>query len=180
MLQDGPGVDEYSQHCQVFGIITHVLNKEEGYADLLETIKHKQNYAQCSVAMSFYLFEALREEKLYRYTDEYWNIWRRMIKNHCTTSVEAESGERSECHAWGAVILYELPAITLGVRPASPGFTKVKIDVDPGYLNWAEGKVITPKGMVEVSWEKENGDIKVNYQLPEELELVKDTELARV
>lgn len=180
MLQDGPGIDEYSQHCQVFGIITHVLDEKEGYTALLETIKHKRDYAQCSVAMSFYLFEALREGNLYKYTDEYWNIWRRMIKNHCTTSVEAESGERSECHAWGAVILYELPAITLGVRPAAPGFAKVKIDVDPGYLNWAKGKVITPKGMVEVSWKKENDDIKVNYQLPEGLELVKDIELARV
>lgn len=25
MIQDGPGVEEYSQHCQVFGILTNVF-----------------------------------------------------------------------------------------------------------------------------------------------------------
>ena len=69
-----------------------------------------------------------------------------MIAKHCTTSVEAESGERSECHAWGAIALYELPAITLGIRPAEPGFKKVKLDIVPGYLDWAKGEVI-PKDL---------------------------------
>lgn len=171
MIQDGPGVQEYSQHCQVFGILTDALSIEEGKRNLLKTILDRDQYAQCSVAMSFYLFEALEKTNLYKYIDIYWNIWRKMIAKHCTTSVEAESGERSECHAWGAVALYELPAITLGVKPAEPGFSKVKIDVDPGYLKWAKGEVITPKGLVKVNWKKENGKLYVKYELPRGLQI---------
>ncbi|MGN8970735.1 alpha-L-rhamnosidase-related protein [Lactobacillus amylovorus] len=171
MIQDGPGVEEYSQHCQVFGILTNVLSKTEVKINLLKTIRESDKYAQCSVAMSYYLFEALREVDIYQYTDKYWNIWRNMIAKHCTTSVEAESGERSECHAWGAIALYELPAITLGIRPAEPGFKKVKLDIVPGYLDWAKGEVITPKGLVKVSWKKENSDIKVKYRIPKDLKI---------
>lgn len=180
MLQDGPGVDEYSQHCQVFGILTHTLNENEGRKELLITINNPDKYAQCSVAMCFYLFEALRQTGLYEYTDQYWNIWRRMIAKHCTTSVEAESGERSECHGWGAVALYELPAVTLGVRPAEPGYKKVLIDIDPGYLKWAKGEVITPKGLVKVNWEIKNGMMNVDYQLPKGMQLIKKMENLKV
>ncbi|MGO4270534.1 alpha-L-rhamnosidase C-terminal domain-containing protein [Paenibacillus sp. TAF58] len=37
----------------------------------------------------------------------------------------------------------------------------------PGYLSWARGEVITPKGLVKVSWEKldeESMDLKVEGQ----------------
>lgn len=69
-----------------------------------------------------------------------------MIKMHCTTCVESEAYSRSECHAWGALILYELPSITLGVRPAAPGYQKVRIAPVTGYLEYASGKVRTPVG----------------------------------
>lgn len=172
MIQDGPDFEEYSQHCQVFAILTNTIGMEEGKANLLKTMENKELYAQCSVAMVLYLFRAMELTGLYEYTDKNWNVWREMIQNNMTTSAESDSYPRSECHAWGSVALYELPAIILGVRPASPGFESVSIHPVPGYLSHASGSVITPKGMVEVSWTKESGDLHLNYSVPEGMEVV--------
>lgn len=170
MLTDGPGVEAYSQHVQVFAILTDTLEKEQAVRNLTETVIHKEQYAQCSVAMAFYLFRALQKTGLYAQTKEYWNIWQRMLDKHATTCVEDEIGERSDCHAWGSLILYELPAVILGVRPASPGYEAVTISPEPGYLDWAKGSVITPKGVVKVKWIRRE-HLQLEYALPDGMRL---------
>ena len=166
MIQDGPQLEQYSQHAQVFGILTGVLSLKQGKTNLLRTINDRETYAQCSVAMSFYLFMALKAVGIYAESNQYWDIWRRMLAKHCTTSVEAEAGERSECHAWGALALYELPTTILGVMPASPGYRTIRIAPTPGYLTWAKGTVITPVGEVQVDWHLDNRRLVLNYQSP--------------
>lgn len=59
MIQDGPGVPQYSQHCQVFGVLTNTLTVEQGKKNILRTLRSPEEYAQCSVAMAYYLFRAL-------------------------------------------------------------------------------------------------------------------------
>lgn len=172
MIQDGPGIEEYSQHCQIFSILTNTVDIETGRRNLLRTIEETELYIQCSVAMTLYLFHAMELTGLYEYTDKYWDIWREMLQNNMTTSAESNSYSRSDCHAWGAVALYELPATTLGVRPASPGFESVFIRPVTGYLSHASGSVITPKGIVEVSWTKESGDLHLDYSVPEGMKVL--------
>lgn len=156
-IQDGPGVEEYSQHCQVFGILTGVLNEEQGHRILKETLAHRELYAQCTVSMAWYLFRALEKTGLYAETDACWETWRNMVRNHMTTLAESDVGPRSDCHAWGAVILYELPAAILGVRPAAPGYEEITVSPVAGYLDWACGEVITPKGLLHVEWTRLDG-----------------------
>ena len=154
MITDGPGRKELSQHAQVFGVLTGVLTEEEGRKDLLGTVEDKA-IAQCTVAMCFYLFRALEKTGLYEYTDRYWNIWRGMVQNGCSTCVESPgSYARSECHAWGSLALYELPSVVLGVRPASPGYETIEVHPVPGILASASGVVYTPHGEVKAAWEK--------------------------
>ena len=173
MLTDGPGIEDYSQHVQVFAVLTGTIGQEEGRKALLETVEKKEEYPQCSVAMAYYLFRALEETGLYEYTKAYWGIWRRMLAKHSTTCIEDEVQERSDCHAWGALILYELPAVILGVRPGGPGYQPVLIHPQPGYLKEAEGDVITPAGMVHVHWTKdENHKLALTYDVPEDLTVV--------
>ncbi|HJD45581.1 MAG TPA: hypothetical protein H9909_01935 [Candidatus Mediterraneibacter norfolkensis] len=170
MLKDGPDCEEYSQHCQVFGILSGVFDREEGKKSLLATVKERGKYPQCTVSMALYLFRALEQTGLYGYTDIYWEIWRKMVKNKMTTCAESDVAPRSECHAWGALALYELPSVILGVRPASPGYKRVRIRPVPGYLKWARGEVVTPKGIVAVSWKKEKDGIHMEYTLPDGME----------
>lgn len=154
MLQDGPGVEKYSQHTQVFAVLTGVITRDEGYRLLKETLENPTQYAQCSVAMMHYLFRALEKSGLYEYTDRLWDIWRVMVRNHMTTCAEDALQERSDCHAWGAVALYELPAVVLGTRPAKPGWEEIIVEPQTGSLSWARGVVPTAKGLVKIAWEK--------------------------
>lgn len=152
MYQDGPGVEEYSQHCQVFAILTDTVDLEEGKKYLLETLYTPENYAQCSVAMMYYLFRAVEKCGIYKTTEALWDTWRIMVKKNLTTCEEDPVNSRSDCHAWGALALYELPSVVLGVRPVKPGYEEVLIAPALGYIGWAEGDVITPKGMIHVEW----------------------------
>lgn len=168
MYLDGPGVREYSQHCQVFALLTDTVSVELGRKYLKQTLENPKEYAQCSVAMAYYLFRAMEKAQIYEETDKIWNLWRQMVKNNLTTCVEDSVGERSDCHAWGALALYELPAVVLGVHPGAPGYQTIEVAPQTGYYQWAEGEVITPWGMVKVSWNrKKNGQIERCIEYPE-------------
>lgn len=69
----------------------------------------------------------------------------KMVKDNLTTCVEDGVNGRSDCHAWGSLILFELPAVVLGVHPAAPGYEKIAVEPNPGYLEWAKGEVITKR-----------------------------------
>ncbi len=150
---------QLSQHCQVYGLLTGVLTKEEGRRNLIRALT-EPGITRCTVATSFYLFRALEMTGLYEWTDKYWDIWRRMLKNNCSTCVEGEYYPRSECHAWGALALYELPSTVLGVRPGAPGYETIIVDPKPGHLTYASGTVHTPKGDIQVSWKLSNGELQ--------------------
>lgn len=173
MLTDGPGVAEYSQHCQVFALLTDTVDEMNGRENLRRTLGNGADYAQCSVAMAFYLFRALEKAGLYAETDGVWDLWRNMVKNNLTTCVEDGVNERSDCHAWGALALYELPSVVLGVKPAAPGYAKIAIDPHPGYMTWAKGEVQTPRGTVKAEWKlDEQGKVQLTYEAPEGVEVV--------
>lgn len=175
MLRDGPAVKEYSQQVQVFGILTGVLEGEKAREIFLRTLNEKM--AKCTVAMGYYLCRALEMTGLYDHMDTVWDIWREMIANHMTTCVESP-GEtaRSDCHAWSALILNELPAVTLGVQPAAPGYAAVRVKPVPGYLTHAEGRVLTPKGIIQVSWTLKDGRPDVKVEAPVGVEVILENE----
>ena len=165
---DGPGVKEYSQHCQVFALLADCVSIDEGAENLLQTLENKEKFAQCSVAMAYYLYRALEKAKLYEKTKECWELWRQMVRDHLTTCVEDGVNGRSDCHAWGSLILFELPSIVLGVHPKTPGYEEIAVTPNPGYLDWAEGEVITPKGVLHVSWKKDaEGKLQEEHYLKE-------------
>lgn len=172
LLQDGAGINEFSVHTQVFAVLTGLVTPEEG-KDLLHMTVGKAGIAQSSVSFMIYLFRAMEIAGIYEETDALWDLWRRMIANHLSTCVENGTDERSDCHAWASLMCYELPAVSLGVRPAAPGFSKVHIAPETGALSSASGDVVTPRGMVHVAWKKkEDGTLDLSYTLPEGMEAV--------
>lgn len=172
LLQDGPGVDEYSVHAQVFGILAGVVTPAEGKEMLHATVGNPE-LAQASVSFMFYLFRAMETAGCYEETDTQWNRWREMVDKHLTTCVENDTDERSDCHAWASLALYELPSVVLGVKPVKPGFAQVHIEPQMGAFTQASGEIITPKGMVHVEWKKrEDGICEMSYTVPDGIEAV--------
>ena len=171
LLQDGPGVPLYSVHCQTFAVLTGLMDEKQG-RKVLELAIGNSDFAQPSVAFMFYVFRALEQCGRYDKTDALWEAWREMLREHLSTCVENETDRRSDCHAWGALMCYEIPSAILGVTPAAPGFAKVRITPQPCKLKEAKGDVITPKGTVHVEWTKEvDGTYKVEYSVPDGMEV---------
>ena len=123
--------------------------------------------------MGYYLCRALEMTGLYSHMDMVWELWREMIRNNMTTCVESP-GEtaRSDCHAWSALILHELPAVTLGVQPAAPGYEVIRVNPVPGYLTHAQGTVLTPRGEVKVSWRLKDGKLDCEVAAPEGVKVI--------
>ncbi|MFV0502497.1 MAG: alpha-L-rhamnosidase C-terminal domain-containing protein [Lachnospirales bacterium] len=168
VIKDGCCSNTYSQHAQVFAILTDTISIDKGCEILKKTITDNK-FVKCSVATMFYLFRALEKCGLYSYTNEIWDIWRNMLEMNLTTCVEDGLGGRSDCHAWGALILYELPSSIIGVKPLNGG---IIIDPKSDYLDWAKGVVATPKGKVSVSWEKINNKVKLEAIVPKGMEVL--------
>jgi len=172
IYQDGPGVEKYSQHCQVWAVLSETAPMQS-WQPLMEKALTEKDWPKCSVAMAFYLFRALEMANMYNKTKELWAPWQEMLKNNLTTCQENDTDARSDCHAWGSLALYELPATILGVRPAKPGYKAIAVNPIPGYLDWAKGTVHTPKGEIYVEWSREAGNIKVKVKAPEGVEVVR-------
>ena len=73
-----------------------------------------------------------------------------MLALGLTSPAENPEPTRSDTHAWSAHPLHGLLATVLGVRPASPGFTTVRIAPALGALRDAEGRVAHPAGDIDV------------------------------
>jgi hypothetical protein len=57
---------------------------------------------------------------------------------------------KSLCHAWGASPIYLLGKYFLGVQPTKPGYADYEVHPHLGGLDWIEGCVPTPRGMIHV------------------------------
>ena len=68
-----------------------------------------------------------------------------------------------------------MSAHILGVEPIEPGFKKTRVKPFLGDLDWVEGTVPTPYGVIKVRAEKqENGAIKTTIEAPDEIEIVEE------
>ncbi len=98
--------------------------------------------------------------------------WGEMLAQGATTFWETRTsgvGEHLEslCHGWSATPIYHLSAEVLGVKPTEPGFKKFSVSPKPGDLKWAKGRVPTPKGEIEVSWQRDEAKFKLELRVPE-------------
>ena len=78
-----------------------------------------------------------------------------------------EGGYTSAAHGWSTGVASELTEWILGVQPRAPGYSKWRLrpsGVDD--IEWAEGKVPTPRGPILASWsynkESKTFDVKID------------------
>jgi len=79
----------------------------------------------------------------------------------------------SFCHGWASGPTAWLSRYVLGISPAEPGFSKVRIQPQLGKLKEVKGTYPTPKGIIRVHHQKKrNGRIESDIELPDGVELV--------
>ena len=81
-------------------------------------------------------------------------IWKDNLANGLTTWAEISdiNAARSDCHAWGASPNIEFFRTVLGIDTDAPGFNKIRIEPNLGYLKKASGTIPHPKGEIKVSY----------------------------
>jgi len=163
MFKDGPDMDTYSEHCQIWSILCDAADESE-FEALAEKI-FSEDIKKCTFSMRFFTLRALEKAGMYQYADKLYDGWRKMLNFNCTTWAETPENPRSECHAWSAVMLYEFAHNILGVKVNSDGITVLPY---AGNLSYAEGVVPTRFGNVGVSWKKTEDGIDIQVYADEE------------
>ena len=115
LFREGADIDEFSQHTQVFAVLTGLLRGERARA-VMEKVLTDDALVPCSFMQRFYLFRALEKTGMYERTEELWGSWQEFLDLGCTTFPEAPDRPRSDCHGWSALPLWEFaperPAVT--------------------------------------------------------------------
>jgi hypothetical protein len=143
LLADVPGKKIFSQHANIFGIITDAI-PVQSQPKVMQKILEDDSLIQCTMYFRFYLFQAMKKTELADLYLDYLDQWHVMIENGLTTFAEKPDPTRSDCHAWSASPNYDLLATVCGIRPQTPGFKTVYIQPYLGKLENIEGRLFIP------------------------------------
>lgn len=90
--------------------------------------------------------------------------WQQFLDRGETSWPEDWNGG-TRCHGWASTPTRDLIVRTLGITPAEPGFTAVRVDPRLGDLEWARATVPTPHGPVTVE-ARADGTVEVDSPVP--------------
>ena len=169
LLADTPEKETFSQHANIFGVLTDLFSEEEKQA-VMERVLADTSLVPATYYFSFYLHRALKEAGLGDRYVEQLEPWRRMLARGLTTFAEEPDPTRSDSHAWSAHPNYNFLALIFGIRPVAPGFKSVRIAPALGPLEYVEGRIPHPQGSLSVRFERrgERG-LQGSVTLPEGL-----------
>ncbi|WVF71849.1 hypothetical protein IAT40_006658 [Kwoniella sp. CBS 6097] len=170
----------YSQHCQVFAVLAGIPSRDDTPRLLTQSFNEgstDKNFSKCSYVMMFYALRAFAQAGDAVYEDYYskaWNPWRKMLDNNLTTWEEDDVRQRSDCHAWGSVPIYEFCTEVAGVKPLAAGCQKVLFKPRLGLSKEVEVKVaLGSDNLATVAWRTTQGGKKrVSFRLESKVEVV--------
>ncbi len=162
--------ETYSQQAQVWAVLANLDEPSMQKRILTESVRL---LTKSSFAFSYLTFRAFEKAGVYELSEDMMNTYRGLLDLHCTSIPETPTASRSECHAWGAVSIYEMTRVVLGVKNGQDG-----VFVKPYCKGraFARGTAYTRFGGVQVAWKIENGGffievegekgVKISLELP--------------
>jgi len=161
-----------SQHSQLWAVLSGCVEGEKAKELMRRCLKDPQ-LLQCSYSMSFYLFRAMEKAGIYDEIVDKWQPWEKMMALGLTTWMEDAVSQRSDCHGWSAVPLYDLTAVVLGVRPAKPGYGAILVEPHCLELGSMKATIATCRGPIQmcrtVTEETGGYHVHLSMSLPEEI-----------
>ena len=169
LLADTPDKKSFSQHANIFGILTSVFPGEQE-PDIMNRVLQDKSLIQATLYFRFYLFRALEKSGMANLYLQNLGPWYDMLANGLTTFAEKPDPTRSDCHAWSASPDYDLLATVCGIKPGSPGFKNVVIQPNPGTLTDIECTVPHPLGPIHVKFKINGKKLNAVIDLPQGLD----------
>ncbi|KAF3017766.1 hypothetical protein E8E14_007827 [Neopestalotiopsis sp. 37M] len=166
----------YSEHCQVFAVLSGAALPHDRTRILTESYANPR-FSKCSYVMKFYALRAFAlagDDAYESLWTTVWDPWRRMLANNLTTWEEDDVRQRSDCHAWGSVPIYEYCTELAGVRPIAAGSAKILFKPRLRLSKSIEAKVaIGKENVATVAWTTDDGGKKhVRLELERAVEVV--------
>ncbi|KAL3445110.1 hypothetical protein BJX65DRAFT_319608 [Aspergillus insuetus] len=149
----------YSEHSQTWAVLCGAITGKDA-VDLLNRSlapircvgEETRELTKPSIAMAFYSLRALSAVGDGVYEDrfhDFWEPWKKQLELNMTTWVEDYITQRSDCHAWGGLPLYEYTVEVVGLKPVMSGGERVFEGKVP-----IEGSVDKPI-VARVRWDRE-------------------------
>jgi hypothetical protein len=152
LYRDRPEGRELSELTNAWAILSGAASRRKA-REIAKRLGSDPKLAPATLYGRFYVFRAFSRAGVYEKAHGLLDHWQAMMATDLTTWPEEPFLARSYCHAWSAAPIYELLAEILGIKPAAPGFAKVRVEPHRWDLTWAEGSIPTPHGTVRVRWE---------------------------
>ncbi|MCC6423310.1 MAG: alpha-L-rhamnosidase [Phycisphaerales bacterium] len=154
-----------SEHAQCFAILGGTIDPMDQMR-IRHGLANDKNLARTTISFNHYLFETYRRLGLMDLFYDRMNLWYELPRRGLVTTPEQPEPTRSDCHGWGAHPIYHFFATVLGIRPAGMGFNQVDITPNLGPLREVSGKLIHPRGYIEVDLRTEGQSLDGIITLP--------------
>ena len=175
-IEDGVMNRQITKFPNMFAIIYGMAHEEQRQEIMQRVMLNPKVDPITTPYMRFYELEALCIDGLQtQVLQEIRDYWGGMLREGATSFwekyVPTEKGVqhlamygrpygKSLCHAWGASPVYLLGKYYLGVQPTKPGYEEYEVRPALGDLEWMEGDVPTPQGMIHVYMDRKQIKIR--------------------
>lgn len=149
-FRDCPGRDDFSEHCQYFAVLGHIVEGEEARALIRRTEEAKDRLVRCSFCMQAFRHLAYLECDAPFDLELSLQSFYQMLDLGVTTWFESPVDARSDCHAWSSVIVPLFSERLLGIRVREAGCKAIDVMPMTPVTVDARGELPTPFGNVLV------------------------------
>ena len=178
-IEDGQLNRQITKFPNMFAILYGLAYEEERREIMQSVMLNPKIDPITTPYMRFYELETLcidgLQEQVLKEMKDYWggmlregatSFWEKYVPAETGTQHLAMYGRpygKSLCHAWGASPVYLLGKYYLGVRPTKPGYEEFEVRPSLGGLDWMEGDVPTPQGMIHVRMDRQQVTIRATH-----------------
>lgn len=165
-IEDGQMNRQITKFPNMFAILYGLAYEEERREIMKSVMLNPAIDPITTPYMRFYELETLCIDGLHTQVlqemRDYWggmlregatSFWEKYVPSEQGTQHLAMYGRpygKSLCHAWGASPIYLIGKYFLGVKPTKPGYAEYEIRPSLGDLEWMQGTVPTPHGLIHV------------------------------
>jgi len=159
LYNDTVGVKQFSMHAQIWAVLSGCVEGKD--ANLLLEKATNSKITEISYCYIFFALRAFEKTGNYNFSKKYFDMLLSELDKGLTTLPEDCGLQRSDCHAWSAVALYEMPHMALGIHEQND-----EIVLQPSML-WLEkcaGRALIRNDLVSVKYEIKGDNISINAQ----------------
>jgi hypothetical protein len=163
---DSPSRRHLSQHTQILALLTNRVPPDRRAA-AAHALAGRHDLVEATLGFADNLFEVYYREGMREAFQARLEEWRLMPGRGMKTGYEVRwDYTRSDCHGWASSPLFHAYASILGVRPAAPGFRKIRIAPLLGPGQYAKGTMPHPGGTISVDIRREDDAWHGRIEIP--------------